>query len=84
MPFGRVVSMSAIVIDGYGGGERLRFDERPAPRPNTGEILVRVRAAGINPADWKFRRGDLRMILWLRFPFIPGGDIASEVVEIGT
>ena len=33
--------------------------------------------------DWKIRRGDLRLILWLRFPYIPGGDIAGEVVEVG-
>jgi NADPH:quinone reductase-like Zn-dependent oxidoreductase len=29
--------------------------------------------------DWKIRHGDLRLILWLRFPYIPGGDIAGEV-----
>ena len=75
--------MKAIVIDGYGGSDRLRLCERPDPRPAAGEILVRVRAAGVNPVDWKIRRGDLRLILWLRFPYIPGGDIAGEVVEVG-
>jgi NADPH:quinone reductase-like Zn-dependent oxidoreductase len=75
--------MKAIVIDGYGGSNRLRLVERPDPRPAAGAILVRVRAAGVNPVDWKIRRGDLRLILWLRFPYIPGGDIAGEVVEVG-
>jgi chloroplastic oxoene reductase len=75
--------MRAIVIDSYGGSDRLCLDERPDPRPDTGEILVRGRAAGVNPVDWKTRRGDLRVILWLRFPYLPGGDIAGEVVEVG-
>ena len=51
---------------------------------NAGEILVRVHAAGVNPVDWKIRCGDLRLILWPRFPYIPGGDIAGEVVKVGT
>ncbi|MGP0067077.1 MAG: NADP-dependent oxidoreductase [Isosphaeraceae bacterium] len=75
--------MKAIVIDGYGWSDRLRLDDRPDPRPSAGEILVRVGAAGVNPVDWKIRRGDLRLILWLRFPYIPGGDVAGEVVEVG-
>ena len=41
--------MKAIVIDGYGGSDRLRLDERPDPRPAAGEILVKVRAAASTP-----------------------------------
>jgi NADPH:quinone reductase-like Zn-dependent oxidoreductase len=76
-------AIKAIAIDGYGGSDRLRLCERPDPRPGAGEILVRVRAAGVNPVDRKIRRGDLRLILWLRFPYVPGGDVAGEVVEVG-
>jgi NADPH:quinone reductase-like Zn-dependent oxidoreductase len=75
--------MKAIAIDGYGGPDRLVLRERPDPKPGAGEILVRVRAAGVNPVDWKIRRGDLRMVLRVGMPYIPGGDIAGEVVEIG-
>jgi len=75
--------MKAIVIDGYGGPERLVLRERPDPRPGAGELLVKVRAAGVNPVDWKIRRGDLRMFLWISFPYTPGGDVAGEVAEIG-
>ena len=75
--------MKAIVIEGYGRPDRLLVRERPDPKPGAGEILVRVRAAGVNPVDWKIRRGDLRMVLWLSFPYIPGGDIAGEVVDVG-
>jgi NADPH:quinone reductase-like Zn-dependent oxidoreductase len=44
---------------------------------------VRVRAAGVNPVDWKIRRGDLRLVLRIGFPYIPGGDIAGEVMAVG-
>jgi NADPH:quinone reductase-like Zn-dependent oxidoreductase len=75
--------MKAIVIDGYGGSDRLRLDERPDPVPGSGEVLVEVRAASVNPVDWKIRRGDLRLFLWLNFPYIPGGDVAGEVAAVG-
>lgn len=75
--------MRAIVIDGYGGADRLRLDERPDPVPGPGELLVNVRAASVNPVDWKIRRGDLKLILHLGFPYIPGGDIAGEVAAVG-
>ncbi len=75
--------MKAIILDGYGGSDRLRLMDRPEPSPQAGELLVKVRAAAVNPVDWKIRRGDLRPILWLRFPYIPGGDIAGEVVAAG-
>jgi NADPH:quinone reductase-like Zn-dependent oxidoreductase len=75
--------MKAIVIDGYGGSEHLRLCEQPDPTPAAGEMLVRIRAAGVNPVDWKIRRGDLRMVLRIRFPYIPGGDVAGEVVAAG-
>ncbi len=80
---GTTTVMKAIVIEGYGGPDRLVLRERPDPKPGADEILVRVRAAGVNPVDWKIRRGDLRMILRLGFPYIPGGDVAGEVVDVG-
>jgi NADPH:quinone reductase-like Zn-dependent oxidoreductase len=61
----------------------LHLRELPDPRPQADEVLVRVRAAGVNPVDWKIRQGRLRVILRLNFPFIPGGDIAGEVVSTG-
>jgi NADPH:quinone reductase-like Zn-dependent oxidoreductase len=71
--------MKAIVIDDYGGVDQLHLRELPDPRPHADEILVRVGAAGVNPVDWKIRQGQLRFIVRPNFPFIPGGDIASDV-----
>jgi len=75
--------MKAIVIDDYGGVDQLHLRELPDPRPQADEVLVRVRAAGVNPVDWKILQGQLRVILHLNFPFVPGGDIAGEVVSTG-
>ena len=75
--------MKAIVIDDYGGVDQLHLRELPNPLPHADEILVRVRAAGVNPVDWKIRQGQLRFIVRPNFPFIPGGDIAGEVVSAG-
>ena len=75
--------MKAVVIDGYGGSDRLQVREVAAPEPKAGEVLVRVRAAGVNPVDWKLRRGMLRPVLRLRFPFVLGCDAAGEVERVG-
>src|SRR5256885_13869342 len=71
--------MRAIVIKAPGGPEVLELGEVPDPRPGTGELLVRVRAAGVNRADLLQRLG--------RYPPPPGEpetlglEIAGEVVE---
>jgi NADPH:quinone reductase-like Zn-dependent oxidoreductase len=78
-----VPEIKVIVIDDYGGVEQLHLRELPDPRPHADEVLVRVRAAGVNPVDWKVRQGQPRFILRPNFPFVPGGDIAGEVVAAG-
>lgn len=76
--------MKAAVIDGYGGAERLTVRELPDPgSPGSGQVLLRVRAAGVNPIDWKIRNGGMRLLLPARFPLVLGYDVAGEVVEIG-
>lgn len=75
--------MRAMVIDGYGGADCLRLAEMERPTPRAGEMLVRVRAAGINPIDWKTRQGHLRVILHPRFPYVPGLDVAGDVIQVG-
>ena len=76
--------MKAAVIDGYGGSDRLVVREVPDPGPpGPGQVLVRVRAASVNPLDWKIRNGSMRLVMPARFPLILGSDAAGEVVAIG-
>ncbi|HEX4963213.1 MAG TPA: NAD(P)-dependent alcohol dehydrogenase [Thermoanaerobaculia bacterium] len=76
--------MKAAVIDGYGGSDRLVVRDVPDPGPpGPGQVLVRVRAASVNPMDWKIRSGSMRLLMPATFPLILGYDAAGEVVETG-
>jgi NADPH:quinone reductase-like Zn-dependent oxidoreductase len=68
--------MQAIMVSQFGGPEVLQVDEAELPRPRSGEVLVRVLAAGVGPWDASLRRGDLAGPL----PYIPGGEFAGVVV----
>jgi len=75
--------MKAIRIHQYGGPEVLTLDEVPRPEPGPGQVLVRVHAAGVNPADWKVRAGDFQKFMPLQFPAILGFDFSGEVEAVG-
>jgi NADPH:quinone reductase-like Zn-dependent oxidoreductase len=75
--------MRAVVLTGFGGVERLELREIRRPEPGAGQLLVRVRAAGVNPIDWKIRSGRLRLLLPARLPLVLGFDVAGEVAAIG-
>lgn len=75
--------MRAAVYSRYGGPEVLEIRVIDPPQPADDQILVRVRAAAVNPVDWKIRRGSHRPFLAATFPMIPGSDLAGEVLEVG-
>jgi len=75
--------MRAYVLERYGGPQGSRLMEVPAPMPGPRDILVKVRAAGLNPVDFKFRQGKLRAILRPRLPFVLGNEFAGEVIAVG-
>lgn len=75
--------MKAVRIHRYGGADALVYGDAPKPAPGPGELLVRVRAAGINPVDWKIRAGKARWVLRHRLPLVPGWDFSGEVAELG-
>lgn len=76
--------MKAVWYDSYGGGSAgLKHVEIPVPSPAVDEILLKIEAASINPIDWKIQKGMIRPILPKKFPFIPVGDVAGEIVEVG-
>jgi NADPH:quinone reductase-like Zn-dependent oxidoreductase len=76
-------AMKAIQMYGYGDVDQLRYEDVPTPAAGTGEVLVRLAATSVNPIDWKIRRGDLKGMLTLQFPVIPGRDVAGEVAAVG-
>jgi alcohol dehydrogenase len=75
--------MRAYVLKHYGGPEGSLSMDVPAPVPGPRDILVKVRAAGLNPVDFKFRQGKLRVILRPRLPFVLGNELAGEVIAVG-
>lgn len=76
-------TMPAIRVYQYGGTEQLRLEQVPRPTPQTGEVLLRVYAAGVLPADWKIRQGQFRQWYRLPFPYIPGSAVAGVVEAVG-
>ena len=75
--------MRAIVYSEPGGPEVLRLVERPDPEPGSGEVRVRMRVSGVNPTDWKARRGG-RGGGPLPFPeIVPNQDGAGTIDAVG-
>jgi NADPH:quinone reductase-like Zn-dependent oxidoreductase len=75
--------MKAVRIHNYGGPEVLRYERAPRPKPADCEVLIRVHAAGINPADWKVREGHLRRLVENKLPLILGWDLSGVIEEVG-
>ncbi|MGW7098669.1 NADP-dependent oxidoreductase [Streptomyces sp. NPDC054838] len=75
--------MKAITYNAYGSPAALSLVDVPHPRVGPGEVLVRVRAAGVNPVDWKLAAGFLDSTLEVRFPVVPGWDVAGVVEAVG-
>jgi NADPH:quinone reductase-like Zn-dependent oxidoreductase len=79
-----VVSVArAVRFDEYGGVDVLNVVDVDAPRPGPGQLLVRVKAAGINPGEAKIREGMLREQFPATFPSGEGSDLAGIVEEVG-
>jgi len=73
--------MRAIAEEKFGGP--LALMNLPTPEIGAGEVLIRVRAAGVNPFDWKVADGELEDALEHRFPLIVGFDAAGVVERVG-
>ncbi|MCQ0970028.1 NADP-dependent oxidoreductase [Paracoccus sp. TK19116] len=75
--------MRAYVMSRYGGPEVAGLTDVPMPKVGPGQLLVRVRAAGLNPVDFKIREGKLRIIQRYRLPAVMGNELAGEVEAVG-
>jgi NADPH:quinone reductase-like Zn-dependent oxidoreductase len=77
-------AMKAVYIEKYGGLEVLQFGECPRPVPKSGQVLVEVHAASVNPRDWLLREGRYVFRHLMRgFPLVLGSDVSGVVVEVG-
>jgi NADPH2:quinone reductase len=72
--------MKAMRAHQFGGPEQLKLEEAPEPQVEAGQVMIRVRAAGINPADLVRLSGRLGT---LPLPYIPGTDVCGEIEKIG-
>jgi NADPH:quinone reductase-like Zn-dependent oxidoreductase len=75
--------MQAARIHDYGGPEQIVIEQAPRPQPQADQVLVRLMAAGVNPADWKIRAGYFKQFMPLAFPWIPGIEGAGMVEAVG-
>ena len=72
--------MKAIRVHQFGGPEVLKLEEVPEPQPGPGQVLVRVRAIGVNPVETYVRDGKYGP---RQFPFTPGADAGGIVEKVG-
>ncbi|MBG6214380.1 MAG: NADP-dependent oxidoreductase [Cryobacterium sp.] len=75
--------MQAITYSHYGSPDVLELTEQPLPKVGPGMVLIRVKAAAVNPVDWKVMAGYLDTMLDIIFPAIPGWDVAGVVEAVG-
>ncbi|MGZ4499941.1 MAG: NADP-dependent oxidoreductase [Nocardioidaceae bacterium] len=75
--------MRAAIYDEYGGAEVLSVREVDDPPVGPDTVLVRSKAASVNPVDWKIRQGYLRGAFPHHLPIIPGWDLAGVVEAVG-
>ena len=73
--------MKAIRVHAFGGPEVLKLEDVPTPRPAAGQVLIRVKAAGVNPYDTYMRNGTYAIKPPL--PYTPGSDAAGTIEAVG-
>jgi len=76
--------MERLEYDRYGGPELVHLAAFTLPDPQANELVVRVKAASINPLDWKIRNGDMKMLIGSKFPRAMGTDFAGTVEAVGS
>ncbi|MBX5334443.1 NADP-dependent oxidoreductase [Rhodococcus fascians] len=75
--------MIAYGFDEYGGPDTETFLDLPVAEPGSGQLLVAVHAAGVNPADWKVRAGNRKDTVQITLPAVLGREVSGTVVGVG-
>lgn len=76
-------TMKAFVLDRYGGPSSATLRDLPVPAPAPGEVRIRVKAAGLNPVDYKIREGKLKPVVRLMLPSPLGCELSGVVDALG-
>jgi len=76
--------MKAVVLKAYGGIDQFATVEMPTPRPEAGQVLIRIEASAVNPFDLILRQGSMAQYIPLPLPAVLGGDAAGTIVELGS
>lgn len=71
--------MKAAYYESFGNIETLKVGERPKPEPKHDEVRIKVLAAGVNPIDWKMRKGMLKWFVKKKLPIITGADFCGVI-----
>jgi NADPH:quinone reductase-like Zn-dependent oxidoreductase len=77
------VTMKAIQAHDYGAPEVLALEQAPRPEPDADEVLIRLKAAGVNPVDWKIRGGLYKQFMPVNFPWTPGVEGSGIIEAVG-
>jgi NADPH:quinone reductase len=75
--------MKAFIADGYGPPSAGRFGDIATPKIKSGSLLVQLRAAAVNPFDYKAVTGLVKDFLPISFPYVPGSDGAGVIAQTG-
>jgi len=76
--------MKSAQISKYGSSEVIEINQNTSePTVSSGKVLVIIKAAGVNPVDWKIREGGMQQIISLQFPSILGIDFSGVIKQIG-
>jgi len=75
--------MRAYVLTRYGDASAMELRDVPEPTAGAGEVLIRVRAAGLNPVDFKIRQGKMRLVTPLKLPQVAGSELSGVVEAVG-
>jgi NADPH:quinone reductase-like Zn-dependent oxidoreductase len=75
--------MQIAIIERFGGIDEIKLADQPVPEPGPGQVRLAVRAAALNPLDWKIRGGHMKIMSGSRFPMSLGSDVAGVVEAVG-
>lgn len=76
--------MKSAQINKYGSSEVIKINQNtPEPTISPGKVVVTIKAAGVNPVDWKIREGGMQQLIPLQFPSTLGMDFSGDIKQVG-